>query len=83
MALLMLQSCPAEEPVYARKVQTHKFIENSVVDASMDVENRNERIWLYYALCIKRPILLHGLVEVFSKCDEPMREHIVSTVEQS
>lgn len=42
-----------------------------------------DRIWLYLALCIKRPLMLHGLVETFTKCDVLMKEHLVKSVEEA
>ncbi|CAK8999707.1 Symplekin [Durusdinium trenchii] len=42
-----------------------------------------DRVWLYGALCIKRPILLHGLVETFHQCDEEMKEHLINSIEEA
>jgi len=42
-----------------------------------------DRVWLYLALCIKRPVLLHGLVETFTKCDQEMKEHLVNSIEEA
>jgi len=42
-----------------------------------------DRVWLYLALCIKRPVLLHELVETFTKCDEGMKEHLVNSIEEA
>eukprot|EP00927_Polykrikos_kofoidii_P059664 TRINITY_DN54805_c0_g1_i1.p1 TRINITY_DN54805_c0_g1~~TRINITY_DN54805_c0_g1_i1.p1 ORF type:complete len:1251 (+),score=196.49 TRINITY_DN54805_c0_g1_i1:44-3754(+) len=48
-----------------------------------DVCAPKDRIWLYLALCIKRPALLHGLVETFTQCDDAMKDHLVSSVEEA
>lgn len=42
-----------------------------------------DRVWLYLALCIKRPVLLHGLVETFTQCDAEMKEHLVNSIEEA
>jgi len=42
-----------------------------------------DRVWLYLALCIKRPVLLHELVETFTKCDQDMKEHLVNSIEEA
>jgi len=30
-----------------------------------------------------RPILLHGLVEVFIQCDAEMKEHLINSIEEA
>jgi len=42
-----------------------------------------DRVWLYLALCIKRPVLLHGLVETFTLCDAEMKEHLINSIEEA
>lgn len=42
-----------------------------------------DRVWLYLALCIKRPVLLHELVETFTKCDVEMKEHLINSIEEA
>merc|ERR1719181_2085996 len=42
-----------------------------------------DRVWLYLALCIKRPVLLHSLVETFTKCDAEMKEHLINSIEEA
>lgn len=42
-----------------------------------------DRVWLYLALCIKRPVLLHELVETFTQCDADMKEHLVNSIEEA
>jgi len=42
-----------------------------------------DRVWLYLALCIKRPILLHELVETFTICDAEMQEHLINSIEEA
>mmetsp|Transcript_22787 Transcript_22787/g.71686 ORF Transcript_22787/g.71686 Transcript_22787/m.71686 type:complete len:352 (+) Transcript_22787:82-1137(+) len=42
-----------------------------------------DRVWLYLALCIKRPVLLHELVETFTKCDAEMKEHLINSIEEA
>lgn len=42
-----------------------------------------DRVWLYLALCIKRPVLLHSLVETYTECDADMREHLVNSIEEA
>merc|ERR1712050_504922 len=42
-----------------------------------------DRVWLYLALCIKRPVLLHELVETFTKCDLDMKEHLINSIEEA
>ncbi|CAE7301416.1 SYMPK [Symbiodinium sp. CCMP2456] len=42
-----------------------------------------DRVWLYLALCIKRPILMHGLVETFIQCDAAMKDHLINSIEEA
>lgn len=42
-----------------------------------------DRVWLYLALCIKRPVLLHELVETFTQCDLEMKEHLINSIEEA
>jgi len=42
-----------------------------------------DRVWLYLALCIKRPVLLHELVETFTQCDLDMKEHLINSIEEA
>ncbi|CAE8721621.1 unnamed protein product [Polarella glacialis] len=42
-----------------------------------------DRVWLYLALCIKRPVLLHGLVETFTLCEAEMKEHLINSIEEA
>jgi len=42
-----------------------------------------DRVWLYLALCIKRPVLLHELVETFTRCDADMKEHLINSIEEA
>lgn len=42
-----------------------------------------DRVWLYLALCIKRPVLLHELVETFTLCDAEMKEHLINSIEEA
>ena len=81
----------------------------SVRSAWGPICSAKNRVWPYFALCIKRwgkektggaaltdvecfmfrpsdlvrPILLHGLVEVFIQCDAEMKEHLINSIEEA
>eukprot|EP00928_Gymnodinium_smaydae_P099430 TRINITY_DN947_c0_g2_i1.p1 TRINITY_DN947_c0_g2~~TRINITY_DN947_c0_g2_i1.p1 ORF type:complete len:1251 (+),score=242.59 TRINITY_DN947_c0_g2_i1:86-3754(+) len=87
MATLLLRSMapPAAKFRFSvkaskRLMELHASLASSTDSAELPT---TDRVWLYLALCIKRPLLLHGLVETFTQCDEEMRQHFVSSVEEA
>eukprot|EP00929_Paragymnodinium_shiwhaense_P096994 TRINITY_DN58761_c0_g1_i1.p1 TRINITY_DN58761_c0_g1~~TRINITY_DN58761_c0_g1_i1.p1 ORF type:complete len:1236 (-),score=362.70 TRINITY_DN58761_c0_g1_i1:102-3809(-) len=95
VATLMLRSMASTSARYRFPIQVSKRVEQlraalfegqvpfGATAAGMRVCIPKDRIWLYMALCIKRPMLLHGLVETFTQCDEAMKDHLVSSVEEA
>jgi len=44
---------------------------------------KEDRLWLYLALCIKRPVHIHGLIEVFAVCEDSLKNHLLNSIEQA
>jgi hypothetical protein len=86
IATLLLHSMAPSTAQFAFPVQVSPRVEQLQVSLFRDplkVAQPKDRVWLYLALCIKRPVLLHSLVETFTKCDEEMQDHLVNSIEEA
>lgn len=84
MATLMLRSVAAPEAHFRHNIGIPQRLEQLRADLFKGaICSAKDRVWLYLALCIKRPILLHGLVETFIECDAEMKEHLINSIEEA
>jgi len=84
IATLMLRSMAPSNAKFAFKVEVPPQIEQLVKDVFTGaVCSAKDRVWLYLALCIKRPVLLHVLVETFTLCEDEMKEHLINSIEEA
>mmetsp|Transcript_88207 Transcript_88207/g.254550 ORF Transcript_88207/g.254550 Transcript_88207/m.254550 type:complete len:719 (-) Transcript_88207:6-2162(-) len=84
IATMMLRSMAPPTAEFAFPLKAPLRVEQLRSDLFKSVVcNAKDRVWLYLALCIKRPVLLHELVETFVKCDEDMKEHLINSIEEA
>lgn len=84
MATLMLRSAAAPDAHFRHKIGIPQRLEQLRAELFKGpICSAKNRVWPYFALCIKRPILLHGLVEVFIQCDAEMKEHLINSIEEA
>jgi symplekin len=84
VATLMLRSMAPSAAKFALPVNVPMRVEQLRGDLFKGaVCVPKDRVWLYLALCIKRPVLLHELVETFTLCDPDMKEHLVNSIEEA
>jgi len=84
LATVMLRSIAAADAKFAHPVKGASQLEtlrSNLFKGSVCAPK--DRVWLYLALCIKRPVLLHGLVETFSQCQQDMKEHLINSIEEA
>ena len=80
-AILMLRTM-APDHAYSIPVKTHPFVEDLAKEVVRGTKVEN-RIWLYLALSIKRPLLLHSLVDVYAACDAKLQDHFEAKIEEA
>merc|ERR1712216_344924 len=84
VATLMLRSMAPSTAGFAFELKVSPRIEQLRAHVFKgNVCAAKDRVWLYLALCIKRPVLLHSLVETFTQCDADMKEHLVNSIEEA
>jgi len=84
MATIMLRSVAASGAEFKHAVGVPLRLEQLRADLfKSSVCAPKDRVWLYLALCIKRPVLLHGLVETFTLCEAEMKEHLINSIEEA
>ncbi|CAE8587951.1 unnamed protein product [Polarella glacialis] len=84
IATLMLRSVAAPDAQFAHPVGVPLRLEQLRADLFKgSICAPKDRVWLYLALCIKRPVLLHGLVETFTLCEAEMKEHLINSIEEA
>ncbi|CAJ1437691.1 unnamed protein product [Effrenium voratum] len=89
MATIMLRSVACENAQFQHQIGFPPRLEHLRLTLSSTelfkgaICAPKDRVWLYLALCIKRPILLHGLVETFIQCDTEMKEHLINSIEEA
>jgi hypothetical protein len=84
VATLMLRSMAISPEGFAFQMHVSPRIEQLRAHVfKATVCGPKDRVWLYLALCIKRPVLLHELVETFTRCDADMKEHLINSIEEA
>jgi len=84
IATMMLRSMSAKTASFAFPIKVPLRVELLRGELVKGVVcSAKDRVWLYLALCIKRPVLLHELVETFTFCDADMKEHLVNSIEEA
>jgi len=84
VATLMLRSMTPASAKFSFAVQVPKRVEELCGELFKGALCApKDRVWLYLALCIKRPVLVHELVETFTQCDEDMKEHLINSIEEA
>eukprot|EP00933_Yihiella_yeosuensis_P045764 TRINITY_DN41188_c0_g1_i1.p1 TRINITY_DN41188_c0_g1~~TRINITY_DN41188_c0_g1_i1.p1 ORF type:complete len:1267 (+),score=311.19 TRINITY_DN41188_c0_g1_i1:129-3929(+) len=84
IATMMLRSVATAEAQFPIPIKLPLRLEQLRADLFKgSVCLAKDRVWLYLALCIKRPVLLHSLVQVFTLCDADMKEHLINSIEEA
>jgi len=84
-AAIMLRSIAPPYADFSYSVGASKDIEEVCTEVTTRANPivKEDRLWLYLALCIKRPVHIHGLVEVFSVCEDSLKNHLVNSIEEA
>merc|ERR1719161_2350199 len=85
VATLMLRSMALASAKFAFEVKVLPRVDQLCKEINKEggVCEPKDRVWLYLALCIKRPPLLHGLVETFTFCDKDQKDHLINSIEEA
>jgi len=84
LATCMLRSLCRPDAQFRDEVKPHPFIKEMVDELLTSTKDASkDRVWLYVGICIRRPVFLHGLSDVYSKCSKEFQELVVTTVEES
>merc|ERR1712136_618721 len=83
VATLMLRSMAPPGAQFTFPVCVPQYVDRLCNEVSKGVCAPQDRVWLYLALCIKRPFLLHALVETFTLCGAEMKEHLINSIEEA
>jgi len=84
LATCMLRSLCRPNAEFRDEVKPHPFIKEMVEELLTSTKDATkDRVWLYVGICIRRPVFLHGLSDVYGKCSKDFQELVVTTVEES
>eukprot|EP00397_Hematodinium_sp_SG-2012_P006656 GEMP01006690.1.p1 GENE.GEMP01006690.1~~GEMP01006690.1.p1 ORF type:complete len:1101 (+),score=227.02 GEMP01006690.1:22-3303(+) len=84
-AVIMLRSIAPKKAGFTFSIGATKDVE-TVCDEVLHTATpiaKEDRLWLYLALCIKRPVHIHGLIEVFAVCEDSLKNHLVNSIEEA
>ena len=84
-AVVMLRSITRDGVQFSYPINAAKEIDAVCAEVchSANPIVKEDRLRLYLALCIKRPVHIHGLVEVFAVCDDSLKMHLINSIEEA